>query len=176
MEKFGEESKENTSIKEAKDKAQTRKNPWLHAWSDPIAGVHCYSQAMLLADLNDDGDSKLVLADKDNKIKIYQGTNLLFEDNLITRPIAIEIFYENNKKPLIPIIAVAADDKLMLYHKYRQHYLYIFPPIVVDAEEQDIWRRLQNQEITTEEGVGMLNDLRDNGRGKIILINIYRPV
>jgi hypothetical protein len=32
-----EESKE---VKDAKDKAQIKKSPWLHAWSDPIAGVH----------------------------------------------------------------------------------------------------------------------------------------
>jgi 1-acyl-sn-glycerol-3-phosphate acyltransferase len=105
------------------------------------------------------------VADKDNKIKIYKGTNVLFEDNLITRPIAVEVFYENNKKPLIPIIAVAADDKLMLYLKYRQYYLYIFPPIPVDQEEQEIWRKMQSQEITTEQGVEQLNTLRDNGKG-----------
>jgi hypothetical protein len=165
MDRSVEESKDASS-KDSKDKNQHRKNPWLHAWSDPIAGVHCYSQSMILADLNDDGDSKLVLADRDNKIKIYQGTALLFQDNLITRPIAVEIFYENNKKPLIPIIAIAADDKLMLYHKYRQHYLYIFPPIAVNEEEQGIWRDIQNQQMTTEEGVGLLNDLRDSGKGK----------
>ena len=85
---------------------------------------------------------------------------------MITRPIAVEIFYENNKKPLIPIIAIAADDKLMLYHKYRQHYLYIFPPIAVNEEEQGIWGEIQNQQMTTEEGVGLLNDLRDSGKGK----------
>lgn len=160
-----EEEKDDKALKEARDKAQIKKNPWLHAWSDPIAGIHCYSQNMLLWDLNDDGDSKLVVADKDNKIKIYKGTNVLFEDNLITRPIAVEVFYENNKKPLIPIIAVAADDKLMLYLKYRQYYLYIFPPIPVDPEEQEIWRKMQSQEITTEQGVEQLNTLRDNGKG-----------
>jgi hypothetical protein len=158
-----EEAKENIA---AKDKSQAKKSPWLHAWSDPIAGVHCYSQSMLLSDLNDDGDQKLILADRDNKIKIYKGTNLLFEDNLITTPIAVEVFYENNKKPLIPIIAIAAEDKLMLYLNYKQYYLYIFPPITVDEEEQQIWAKMQNQGITTEQGVEQLNMMRDNGKGK----------
>ena len=161
-------------VKQAKDKSQIKKNPWLHAWSDPIAGVHCYSQTMILSDLNDDGDSKLILADKGNQIKIYQGTNVLFQDNLISRPIAVEVFYENNKKPCIPIIAVAAEDKLMLYHKYRQYYLYIFPPIPIDQEEQEIWRKLQNQEITTEQGVEQLNTLRDNGRGNLAINKYFR--
>ena len=94
-----EESKQNTALKAAQDKAKIKKNPWLHAWSDPIAGVHCYSDTMVLADLNDDGDSKLVLADRDSRIKIYQGTNVLFEDNLITTPLGVEVFYESAKKP-----------------------------------------------------------------------------
>ncbi|CAI2363659.1 unnamed protein product [Moneuplotes crassus] len=159
-----ESSKQEES--KLKDKSQIKKNPWLHAWSDPIAGVHCYSQTMLLSDLNDDGDNKLILADKDNIIKIYQGTNILFQDNLITRPIAVETFYENNKKPMMPIIAIAADDKIMLYHKYRQYYLYIFPPIAIEEEEQEIWRKMQSQEITTEQGVDQLNSQRDSGKGK----------
>ena len=111
------------------------------------------------------------MADKDNRIKIYKGTNVLFEDNLITRPIAVEVFYETNTQPLIPIIAVAADDKLMLYLKYRQYYLYIFPPISVDQEEQELWRKMQSQEITTEQGVEQLNTLRDNGKGVLFRIN-----
>jgi hypothetical protein len=43
-----EEEKDDKALKEARDKAQIKKNPWLHAWSDPIAGIHCYSQNMLL--------------------------------------------------------------------------------------------------------------------------------
>lgn len=113
--------------------------------------------------MNDDGDHKLVLADKDNKIKIYKGTNVLFEDNLITTPIAVEVFYENNKKPLIPIVAIAAEDKLMLYLKYKQYYLYILPAIEISKEEEDIWKNMQSQAITIEEGVDKLNLMRDNG-------------
>ena len=123
---------------------------------------------MLLSDLNDDGDSKLILADKNSMIKIYKGTNVIFEDNLISTPVAIDIFYENNKKPLIPIVAVAAEDKLMLYLKYRQYYLYIFPPIIIDDEEQEVWKNMQNQDITIEEGVEQLNVMRDNAKGKIM--------
>jgi len=120
---------------------------------------------MLLSDLNDDGDHKLVMADRDNRVKIYKGTNLLFEDNLISKPIAVEVFYENNKKPLIPIIAIAAEDKLMLYLNYKQYYLYIFPPITVSEEEQQLWAKMQNQEMTTEQGIEQLNQMRDNGKG-----------
>ena len=69
----------------------------------------------------------------------------------------------------MPIIAIAADDKIMLYHKYRQYYLYIFPPIAIDEEEREIWRRMQTQEITTEQGVDQLNSQRDSGKGKWLL-------
>lgn len=40
-----------------------KQSPWMHAWSDPVAGVSAYSQLMELADLKDDGDFKLIVAD-----------------------------------------------------------------------------------------------------------------
>ena len=39
------------------------RSPWISAWQDSVAGVQTLTQLIKLADLKDDGDFKLVIAD-----------------------------------------------------------------------------------------------------------------
>lgn len=55
-----------------------KKSPWIHAWSDSVAGVSSFSNLMTLSDLKDDGDYKLIVADLKGKLKIYKGTNVVY--------------------------------------------------------------------------------------------------
>ena len=65
---------------------------------------------MDLSDLKDDGDYKLVTADyKTNRLKVFMGTNVLYSADLSGKPTAVQCFYATNKKPLIPLIAVACE-------------------------------------------------------------------
>lgn len=64
-----------------------------------MAGVNAYSSLMMLADLKDDGDYKLIVADLKGKIKIYMGTNVVYNEKLADKPVAVETFYDSNKKP-----------------------------------------------------------------------------
>ena len=64
-----------------------------------MAGISSFSQLMALADLKDDGDYKLIIADLTGKLKIYMGTNVVFNDKLEGKPVAVEIFYDSTKKP-----------------------------------------------------------------------------
>lgn len=55
---------------------------------------------MHLSDLKDDGDFKLVVADhKQNRLKVYMGTNVLYIADLKAKPVALTTFYESSKKP-----------------------------------------------------------------------------
>ena len=77
-----------------------RKSPWIHAWTDSVAGLHSLSQLMCLADLKNDGDYKLIVCDllhnfanknksfgvnskaassQYRKMKVYMGTNVIYE-------------------------------------------------------------------------------------------------
>lgn len=67
-------------LEQAQEGAQIKKSPWIHAWSDPVAGITSYSQSLKLADLRDDGEFKLICVDGSNKMKIYKGTNVEFQD------------------------------------------------------------------------------------------------
>jgi len=40
-----------------------KKSPWIHAWTDSVAGLYSLSQLMCLCDLKSDGDYKLIVAD-----------------------------------------------------------------------------------------------------------------
>ena len=62
------------------DEPQIKKNPWLHAWADPVASIKSYSSCLRLADLNDDGEQSLICVDWSNKLKVYKGTNVSYED------------------------------------------------------------------------------------------------
>jgi hypothetical protein len=55
---------------------------------------------MALSDLKDDGDFKFIIADVNSKkLKIYMGTNVVFNKELSEVPVAIETFYDSTKKP-----------------------------------------------------------------------------
>jgi hypothetical protein len=54
---------------------------------------------MAVADLKDDGDYKLIVADLKGKLKIYMGTNVVYNEKLADKPVAIEILYDSTKKP-----------------------------------------------------------------------------
>lgn len=67
--------------------------PWLHAWFDPLAGLHTVTSCVRLGDLFADGDSKLLICDLSKKLKVYKGTTMLHEYALLDSPVATVIFY-----------------------------------------------------------------------------------
>ena len=65
---------------------------------------------MDLADLKDDGDYKLLTVDyKTSKLKIFMGTNVLYTASVGGKPTAIQSWYPQSKKPMIPLIAIASE-------------------------------------------------------------------
>jgi Ciliary BBSome complex subunit 1 len=83
---------------------------------------------MCLVDVKDDGDYKLVIADQVGKLKIYMGTNVIYNERLgFDKPVAVEYFYDQTKKPLLPIIAVAAGSSIYYYQNYLPHMKFDLP-------------------------------------------------
>lgn len=78
-----------------------QKSPWIAAWTDTVAGLQLMPQLMTFADLKDDGDYKFITADhRQNKLKVYMGTSVLYIADLPSKPIALTTFCESNKKPI----------------------------------------------------------------------------
>ncbi len=82
---------------------------------------------MALADLKDDGDYKLIIVDQAGKLKIYMGTNVIFNEkvgierpgSLPQTPSGLITFYDSNKKPMMPVIAVAAGSTLYYFQNFQ---------------------------------------------------------
>jgi hypothetical protein len=82
----------------------SKSHPWIHCWSDSLAGVFCHSGCIRLADMDDDGDQKLILLDtRKNKIRIYKGTSMIFEAPIGDSAVCMEVYYGLVKKPCMPL-------------------------------------------------------------------------
>ena len=85
-----------------------------------MAGIDTFSSLMALADLKDDGDYKLVIADSKGKLKIYMGTNVIYNEKLgFEKPTGLVTFYDSTKKPMMPIIAIASGSSLFYYQNFQ---------------------------------------------------------
>ncbi len=73
---------------------------------------------MTLCDLKDDGDYKLIVADVKGKLKIYMGTNVIYNEKINEKPVAIEYFYDSTKKPMLPILAIACGSVIYYYQNF----------------------------------------------------------
>lgn len=49
------------------------------------------------------------------------GTSVLYSAELKAKPVAMCVFYENNKKPLIPVIAVAIENTVYYFKDYNAY-------------------------------------------------------
>ena len=124
-----------------RDDARARK-VWLHAWHDPVANLKAFAPCVRLADLNGDGDSKLLVGCSDRKLKIYKGTTLLSENILLDAPVALCVFYPQAKTPRVPSVAVAAGAYIFIYRNLRPYYKFTLPLLPVDPRETAVWTGL----------------------------------
>ena len=101
------------------------KKIWLHAWHDPVAGLKSFTSCVRLADLSGDGESKLLVAGTDKRLKIYKGTTLLSENMLLAAPVSVCVFYPDAKKA--PSVGVAAGPFVFIYRNLRPYYKFSLP-------------------------------------------------
>ena len=74
-------------------KSSAPASPWLNAFFDPLAGLKTVASCVRLSDLNGDGDSKLCVCDFDQKLKVYKGTSLFAQYDLLDVPVAMCAVY-----------------------------------------------------------------------------------
>ena len=67
-------------------------SPWLNAWYDPLAGIKTTTECVCMADLSADGDSRLLIC-SGKKLKVYRGTALAMETDLLDYPVALGTTY-----------------------------------------------------------------------------------
>jgi hypothetical protein len=117
------------------------KSPWIAAWTDQVAGLQLLPSLMHFADLKDDGDHKLIVADhKTNRLKVYMGTSTLYSAELKAKPSCLTTFIETNKKPALPVIAVACENTLYFFKEFNAYQKFELPNVEFSEEEHKIWR------------------------------------
>lgn len=139
------------------------KKVWLHAWHDPVAGIKAFTPCVRLADLNGDGDSKLLVGTADKRLKIYKGTNLLSENVLLDAPVAICTFNSDGKKGSSPSVAVGAGAYVFIYRNLRPYYKFTLPLLEVSTREVALWEELTSQRRSIDEAREELANMRDGG-------------
>ena len=138
-------------------------DPWLHAWHDPVAGLSTPPSCVRLADLDGDGEAKLLVADSDKKLKIFKGTSLVSEHQLLDVPVALCTFYTDASLPRAPAVAVASGSFVFIYRNLRPYYKFTVPPLETNSRELEMWARVGDDRMTAGEAWDELSAMRDNG-------------
>lgn len=137
---------------------------WLTAWRDFLANVKTTPSCLEFADLNGDGDNKLVIGDMQRKLKVFGSTCLLVEGPIIDLPVSVCSFYMDYSQDVHrPLLAVASGPFVFMYKQMRPYYKFTLPPIDLDAKEIDIWGKLKVDAVTIPEAVEALEQLKETG-------------
>jgi hypothetical protein len=92
---------------------------------------------MCFSDLKDDGDHKLIVADyTQKKLKVYMGTSVLNVQELKDRPIALTTLVMSNKKPCIPVVAVACQNSVYYFKDFNPYLKFDLPDVQFSDEEK----------------------------------------
>ncbi|KAG7396657.1 Bardet-Biedl syndrome 1 protein [Phytophthora boehmeriae] len=176
-----EESERDVSQSQVTEVASKKapKSPWLSAYHNSVAGIKAGSSCMQLVDVYGDGDAKLIVADGDQRLKMYKGSSLHGEQAILGVPSALCYFYSDNNRPRIPAIAVASGPYIFIYRNFRPHYKFTVPSIEIDAQETKLWEGLAKCTIEVPDALAQLSTMRGLGirlsersRGLLAIDNI----
>lgn len=135
--------------------------PWIKAWSDPVAGLRGTSANMCLADLRGDGEYNLVVADLAKRIRVYKGTQIAWESQLMDMPVAVEVFYSEQGKPAVPSLAVASGANLFIYKNAKPYFKFTLPNIDLSPDETSLWEALKTDSVSPIDALRTLSMLRE---------------
>mmetsp|Transcript_17510 Transcript_17510/g.47251 ORF Transcript_17510/g.47251 Transcript_17510/m.47251 type:complete len:581 (+) Transcript_17510:24-1766(+) len=155
------------------------KSPWLHAWKDPVADLKAFSSCVRLADLNGDGDYKLIVADAKRRLKVYRNTSLVSENVLLDTPVAMCVTYSDTARPRVPSVSVAAGPHVFIYRRLRPYYKFTLPPMAMAPSEAEVWAKLNDNRMDVAQATDLLVSARDSGAAlstrSVDLINTEAP-
>jgi len=148
---------------EAPRKRKKKKKFWLSAWTDPMAGLDCYSECIRFADLDGDGNYSLLCATRDHKLKVFRDMSTFFDSVLLGTPVAMASLYTDADNLDKPSIAIAAGPFVFMYRHLRPYFKFTVPPLEVNAAELGVWTSLKDGKKDIPEAAKELAELRDKG-------------
>ncbi|RWS29918.1 Bardet-Biedl syndrome 1 protein-like protein [Leptotrombidium deliense] len=125
---------------------------WLLAHQDTLACLYTFSSCITFADLQGDGDYKLIIADLGTvlnamKLNVYRGTFLQAQLTLVDIPAGILAFHMDTLDPQVPAIAVASGAYLYIYKNLKPFYKFALPELPVNETENDAWMQIKEEKI-----------------------------
>ena len=138
---------------------------WISAFQDPVAGINTSSCCMALEDLNGDGENKLIIADVgttpfDMRLKVYKGTSLLANMQLINLPSGICTFFIDTNEPITPAIAVASGPYVYVYKNLRPYFKFTLPSLDINPTEAQYWKQAKEEKLELLSFREMLEELQ----------------
>lgn len=139
---------------------------WLDAHYDPMANIHTFSSCLALADLNGDGEYKLVVGDlgpggQQSRLKVLQGPKVLTESPLPALPAAAATFLTDQHEPRTPALALASGPCVYVYKNLRPYFKFSLPHLPVNPLEQDLWNQAKEDRINPLTLKEMLEGIRE---------------
>ncbi|KAG5453426.1 Bardet-Biedl syndrome 1 protein [Clonorchis sinensis] len=148
---------------------------WLLATSELKACTSTFSQSMCFGDPLGTGVNALCLTDfgiSPNKsksedvlkLKIYSGTELKQEIRLIDPPCGMCTFSVRIGDSTIQDLAVAAGPHIYIYRKLKPYFRITLPPLEVDTQEEESWKKAGEGELTPKQLQETLQNLHTERR------------
>eukprot|EP00111_Clytia_hemisphaerica_P010146 TCONS_00029654-protein len=152
---------------DSKEEALKKPSPWLDAHFNPVASLNTFTSCIALADLQADGEYKLVVADlgtgqSNMKLKVYKGTSVMSESAIIDLPTAVATFHMDTNEPRSPAIAVASGPFIYIYKNLRPYFKFSLPLGDVNPIEKDLWNQSKEEMIDIAMLYEMLASVRDD--------------
>ena len=115
-----------------------KSGPWLHAWHDPVSNIHAHSSCVRLVDLNGDNSHVLLVADASKKMKVYKGTSIVSEHQLLEMPVSMSVFYTSREGAggggRTPAIGIAGGAYVFIYRHLRPYFKFTLPNVLIDPQ------------------------------------------
>ena len=97
------------------------------------------------------GEHALLVADLEQKLRVFKGTRQTSEHPLVDEPVAVCGFYMDEKKPRVPAVGVACGPHVFVYRNLRPYFKFTAPAVELDREELAIWKEAKEQSAGVED-------------------------
>jgi Bardet-Biedl syndrome 1 protein len=147
--------------------------PWLHAWHDPVAGLHCEgSSCLATVDVDGSGDSSLLVLERGRssspvgaQLKVFKGTSVRETHALSGQPAVAVCAVAESCDQESRLVAVAVGCYIFFYRDLKPFYKFAAPAPARNSDEVSIWEALSRQEgdSAVESAADRLRVLRADG-------------
>ncbi|EGD72418.1 hypothetical protein PTSG_00438 [Salpingoeca rosetta] len=147
---------------------RVKDEPWQKVVDDPIADMDCTSSCITFADVNNQGENKVIVANMQfaegkSKLQVLNCGELQQSIHLFGFPCGT-ISFRTSDEASAPAIAVASGNALYVFKNLKPFYKFILPDLPLDEQELETWVGVRRAErVDADVLQNALLTLRGNG-------------